>query len=186
MVGDGKTVLGELDNESLILLCRENDEKAVTELIARFAPSVRKRAASFAGSLKDDLAQEGFLALLDAVRKFTPDRGASFGTFAQLCIRNRMINVYKSVSTDYEELPEDLDRADTDENIPENIVVQKAGLDELYKTIADTLSNRENDVFMLYISGIPYQEIADRLGMSRKAVDNAVQRMRKKLREVLR
>ena len=178
--------LASLSDEELAELCRKNDENAAAELIARFTPSVRKRAESFKGTMKDDLMQEGFLALLDAVRNYSPERGAAFATFAHHCVVNRMINVFKKADRVTEELAEDFDRPDDDGIIPENIVVEQAGLGELYRKIEDTLSDFELKVFGLYVSGLSYQVIAARLGVEVKAVDNAVQRMRKKLRDVLR
>lgn len=177
--------LESLPDEKLVELCRENDEKAVTELIRRFAPSVNKRAASYSDIIHEDLAQEGFLALLDAVRNYSPDRGAAFSTFAQLCIRNRMINVCKRVSTDHVELPDDDDRPDDPSAIPENIVMEQASVDELYLMLDRELSDLELKVLNLYVSGVPYSEIAEKLGISKKSVDNAVQRMRKKVRDLL-
>lgn len=178
--------LASLSDEELVELCRENDENAAAELIERFTPSVRKRAESFNGTMKDDLSQEGFLALLDAVRNYSPEKGAAFATYAHHCVVNRMINVFKKTDRETEELPDDFDRPDDDGIIPENIVVEQAGLGELYQKIEDTLSAFELKVFGLYASGLSYQVIASKLGVESKSVDNAVQRLRKKLRDVLR
>lgn len=186
MAGDVRGSIKDLPDEELVLLCRKDDNTAVDELISRFAPSIRRRADSFRGTIGDDLAQEGFLALLDAVRRFSPDKGASFGTFAEHCIRNRMISVFKKTGTDYEQLAEDFDREDDASVIPENIVVERESMSELYSKISKALSKLELDVFRLYISGLSYSSISGRLGVSTKVVDNAVQRMRKKLKEVLR
>ncbi|MBR6100865.1 MAG: sigma-70 family RNA polymerase sigma factor [Ruminococcus sp.] len=178
--------LRELCNEDLISLCREDDRSALSELIVRFAPSVRKRAESFAGTAHDDLMQEGFLALLDAVRNYSPDRGASFATFASACIRNRMINVSKRIGLDHDELPDELDIPDDPSEIPENILMENEGLKELYHKIEGTLSSLEMKVMRYYVAGHSYRCIAEQLGIEEKSVDNAVQRMRHKLRAVLR
>lgn len=178
--------LAALSDEELVRLCRENDESAAAELIVRFAPAVRKKAESFKGSMHDDLAQEGFLALLDAVRRYDPERGAAFATFAVTCITNRMINVFRQTSDELVSLPDDLDQPDDIAVIPENIVVENESLDELYRKIGNALSVLELKVFRCYISGMSYQVISAKLGISVKAVDNAVQRTRKKLRDVLR
>ncbi len=178
--------LGELSDEELVARCRENDDNAAAELIARFAPGVRKKADSFKGTMNDDLAQEGLLALLDAVRKYVPDKGAAFSTFAWHCIVNRMINVYKRVNTDFIELPDDIESAFDATVIPENIIVEQVSLSELYEKIEKTLSELELKVFKLYIAGEPYQTIAQRLDVPVKSVDNAVQRIKHKLKSVLR
>lgn len=185
MKNAGDKSIEKLSDEKLVELCREDKVSAADELIRRFAPSVFKRAASYSASLSEDLAQEGFLALLDAVRSYSPDRGASFSTFAQLCIRNRMINVCKRVLNDCDELSEDLDRPDDPAGIPENIVVQQSSVDELYSMLNSELSKLELKVLRYYVAGLPYSEIADKLGVTKKTVDNAVQRMRKKVRDLL-
>lgn len=185
MFGDGAGPLDKLSSEELVALCRKEDRLALTELIKRFVPSVRKRAESFAGGNPDDLMQEGFLALLDAVRNFDPDRGAGFTTFALSCIRNRMINVYKKNSISTDELTEDLELPDDDAVIPENIVAEQAAFEELSSKITAALSKLELSVFRLYVRGMSYEQIAEELGVPEKSVDNAVQRMRRKLKEVL-
>lgn len=177
--------LDKLSDEKLVELCRQDKDPAADELIKRFAPSVFKRAARYSASISEDLAQEGFLALLDAVRSYSPDRGASFSTFAQLCIRNRMINVCKRVITDCDELSDEQDRPDDPAVIPENIVVEQSSVDEIYSVLNSRLSKLELKVLTYYVAGLPYSEIADKLGVSKKTVDNAVQRMRKKVRDLL-
>lgn len=184
-VGDADS-LNDLNDEQLVELCRENNVEAANALINRFAPSVFKRASAYSPSMCEDLAQEGFLALLDAVRTYSHEKGAAFGTYAQLCIRNRMINVCKRSQTDFDELPEDNnDRPDDPSAIPENIVMQQASVDELYGMLNNELSELELKVLRYYASGMQYSQIADKLGVSKKTVDNAVQRMRKKVRDLL-
>ena len=174
-----------LSNEELISLCRAEDQNALTELINRFAPLIRKRADSFSGTVSDDLSQEGFLALLDAVRNYSPDKGALFATFANQCIRNRMINVFKRVNSEFDELPAEFDVADETLN-PEELVIEREGLAELDKKVQTSLSELEQKVFRLYLTGVSYQNIAQEQGVSEKVVDNAVQRTRRKLRLVLK
>lgn len=186
MVKDGRDPLKKLSSEDLIGLCRSGDAGALSELISRFAPAVIKRAESFKGEFWDDLAQEGFLALLGAVKTYSPDRGASFATYAQLVVKNRMISVFKRVSSDHDELPDEFDLPDDPSESPENVVLEQESLDELYRKIESSLSKLEFDVFKLYAAGFSYESISQKLSITEKTVDNAVQRMRKKLRNVLR
>ncbi|MBR1384541.1 MAG: sigma-70 family RNA polymerase sigma factor [Ruminococcus sp.] len=179
-------LLKKMSNEELISLCRADDRDALTELINRFAPLIRKRAESFSGTVHDDLEQEGFLALLDAVRNYSSERGASFSTYAQLCIRNRMINVFKRSDNDYDELPEEFDLVDEASLNPEDYLIEQERLVELNCKIFNSLSELEQRVFRLYVTGVSYQQIASELQVSDKVVDNAVQRMRKKLRQTLK
>ncbi len=177
--------LSELSNEELVRLCKEDKASALTELILRFNNTIRMRAESFSGAAPDDLAQEGFMALLSAVRTYDPDRNASFMTYAQQCIRNRMITCYKRSKDDFDELPEELELPDDPAEIPENKVLERSAAEELYRRVSDELSELELSVLQLYLSKVSYSEISQKLGISQKSVDNAVQRIRRKLRNVL-
>lgn len=177
--------LSELSNEELVRLCKEDKASALTELILRFNNTIRMRAESFSGAAPDDLAQEGFMALLSAVRTYDPDRNASFMTYAQQCIRNRMITCYTRSKDDYDELPEELELPDDPAEIPENKVLERSAAEELYRRVSEELSELELSVLQLYLSRVSYSEIGEKLGISQKSVDNAVQRIRRKLRNVL-
>lgn len=177
--------LSELSNEELVRLCKEDKASALTELILRFNNTIRSRAESFSGAASDDLAQEGFIALLSAVRSYDPDKNASFMTYAQQCIRNRMITCYTRSKADFDELPEELELPDDPAEIPENKVLERSAAEELYRRVSEELSELELSVLQLYLSRVSYSEISEKLGISQKSVDNAVQRIRRKLRNVL-
>jgi RNA polymerase sporulation-specific sigma factor len=135
------------------------------------------------------------LGLLAAVTSFQQEKAAGFRTYAVVCIRNRMRNISRmersasrlAGSTDVslddpENGIQDLlaDEADT----PEQAFFEKERVSELYAKLADVLSKQEREIFWLSVSGLSYDEIAERLRIPSKSVDNAIQRARRKLRAV--
>jgi len=174
------------------------DREAEEALVSRYMQLVRAIARPFflAGGDSEDLIQEGMFGLLSAVRQYDPDNGASFRTFAEHCIRKRMISAIRSASRmkhfplndglSLEQLSEDtsLPFAAIPEFFqpsPEELVLARESKEELYSAFRDRLSGLEKKVLDLYLDGLSYQDIANRLGKDGKAVDNAVQRIRRKM-----
>ncbi|MBR1864067.1 MAG: sigma-70 family RNA polymerase sigma factor [Ruminococcus sp.] len=180
-----------LTDEELALKA-SGDKNAVSALIAKYIPTVEMLARRFAPAtgrehreqMVDDLIQEGLIALLRSVNSFDEKKG-SFSAYAVTCMRNAMFGYLKGQKSGGEELsPELLEEQLCDDLslIPENIVVEQAQMEELYSRISPVLSQLEWQVFKLYLDGMGYEEIARRVGTDRKAVNNAVQRVRRKLR----
>ncbi len=133
--------------------------------------------------------------LLSAVRQYDPDNGASFHTFAEHCIRKRIISAIRSASRmkhfplndglSLEQLSEDASlpfaAIPAIQPSPEELVLARESKEELYSAFHDRLSGLENKVLDLFLDGLSYQDIAQRLGKDAKAVDNAVQRIRRKM-----
>lgn len=182
-----------LSDEALIAQSAE-DPQALSVLIRRFQPLVSRMAGRYAASRPDaeDLMQEGLLELLAAALRYVPDRGAAFRTYAAVCIRNRMKSVLRGmhpqaeipvVSLDDPELsPEDLP-ADPDSS-PEEHLLEKELESEMQAQLSDVLSRLEWEILSMLAGGASYEEIAQRMKISRKSVDNAIQRVRRKLRAV--
>ena len=160
--------------------------------------NVRACARPFflAGGDSEDLIQEGMFGLLSAIRQYDPANGAAFRTFAEHCIRNRLLSAVRSASRlkhfplndglSLEQLSEDtsLPFAAIPEFFqpsPEELVLARESKEELYSAFRDRLSGLEKKVLDLYLDGLSYQDIANRLGKDGKAVDNAVQRIRRKM-----
>lgn len=166
------------------------DEEAYRELIFRCLPSVRRIAAIYQNSPadRDDLVSEGILGVMSAVRTYSKEKGAGFMTYACKCAANRMINALKKaqrISTredPREELPETSRTLES----PEKIVADREFLREVIVEAQTSLSELEWGVLNLYISGYPHDTIAKTLGIDRKAVDNALGRLRRKLRRKFR
>ena len=174
------------------------DRVAEEVLAERYMRLVRScaRPLFLAGGDSEDLIQEGMFGLLSAMRQYDPDSGTSFRTFAEHCIRMRLYSAIKSASrlkhlplndgVSLEQLSEtssmQLSAApDVLRCNPEDLVLARERTEELYSELAQCLSGLENQVLDLYLQGLSYREIASRLGKEEKAIDNAVQRIRRKL-----
>ena len=154
------------------------------------------RPLFLAGGDSEDLIQEGTFGLLSAIRNYDPADGASFKTYAEHCIRMRLLSAIKSASRlkhvplndgiSLEELSEDpgADISTFPELIrynPEELILAEESREELNAAFSRCLSRFEIKVLDLYLEGLSYREIADRLYRDAKSIDNAVQRIRRKL-----
>lgn len=184
------------DEELLDML--EKGEEDVTEfLIEKYKPMVRQRVRVMylMGGDQDDLIQEGMIGLFKAVRDYRKDREASFHTFAHLCVdrqiyraiqsysrqKHQPLNSYVSLSADtWETEP----YQEAGQN-PESIIIDQENTVHMEKNIRQQLSKFENQVLEMYLDGDNYLEIAEQLGKSPKSIDNALQRIRNKVREYL-
>lgn len=179
---------GLLSDEALVELAKNNDKQATFQLISRFLCAIEARAKSFANGISDDLIQEGLMGLLKAIQTYDPEKNVKFYTYAMVCVKNRMISVLSKdrlgVEGSFDE-QESIELYDASES-PENIVVEKVRLNEIYDKIISSLSELEWRVFQMYLSGLVYNQIALELNVSTKVVDNAMQRVRRKLKAVLR
>ncbi len=179
----------DLSDEELVLEAREK-ETAVNELVARYISTVEAMANRFSPEVSDDLKQEGLMALLSAVKSFKADKGVNFSAYLAVCVKNRMLTYLKrnskgaaeDISAD--ELEELIGISDGD--IPDNILVEQERMEELYSRISSALSPLEWKVFRLFITGMSFEAIAQRVGVDRKAADNAMQRVRRKLKTLLK
>lgn len=175
-----------LDDNSLIALIGR-DEAAYSELISRNIGTVRRIAHLYSSNTADcdDLISEGIVGLLNAVRTFDGCRGASFSTYVYTCVNNRILTALKK-SSRIIKCEENIDELDLGGSVsPESILIDREELGEVFSMIEKGLSKTEKSVFEEYLSGRSYQEIADKLGLSLKSVDNALARVRRKLRSKL-
>ena len=185
------------DNE-LQNLAVKGDGAAESALVERYLPLVNICAARLclSGAEGKDLSQEGVFGLLSAIRNYDASHGASFHTFAEHCIRMRLLSAVKSAarfkhfplneSISLEQLSEESDPRlsavmEAFHRNPEDVVLARESKEELYKALSDCLSSFEKTVFALYLDGHSYQEIGTQLGKDSKSVDNALQRIRRKL-----
>jgi len=159
-------------------------------LLSRYLRLIRFHAGRYAlnGDV-DDLVQEGLIALLAAIPQFNPGYQKSFSTFAQVCICNRMRSFVRRelrMPAPAEELLERLDAQGelVDPETPESIFIRKESLEHARMQVMAMLSDREWEILQCLLSGFSYAETANRLGLSVKAVDNAMQRIRRKMRTV--
>lgn len=180
--------LTTMTDDELVRLSQEGNQAAVNTLLDRYAAAVRSAATcSFGASLEtDDLAQEGMLGLLAAVYSYAPEKAASFYTYASVCIANRIRSAIRA-DTRLKHSPLNLSVPFSDENItpggnPEDLVVASEQAEHLLSVLTKELSHFELSVLRQHLVGSHYRVIAENLGVTEKAVDNALQRIRKKLR----
>ena len=179
----------ELSDVELVALHKRGDIDAFPALFGRYRKMIGSLASSYflVGGARDDLMQEGMLGLLKAVNTFQPDAGASFSTFAYLCVDSGMKTaVKKSLSAGNYPLNASVDLSQQGEKLysevdPERTVIGKEEEEEFDKKISATLSSLEYGVLSCFLAGLCYREIAEKLGVTEKAVDNALFRIRKKL-----
>ncbi len=184
----------------LIMKARGGDDAAVHELLDRYRVLARTKARSYflVGSDRDDVVQEGMIGLYKAIRDFHPDRGASFRTFAELCVTRQIVSAVKSsnrmkhaplsrsvsldspVGDDHGGSLGDLvpALASTD---PAYAVVSAEQLRALQRHFDEVLSDLEAQVLRHHVEGKSYEQIAAMLQRHVKSVDNALQRIKKKL-----
>jgi len=170
-------------------------EAAGSELALRYRKMVKAciRPYFLVGGDSEDLLQEGMIGLLSAMREYTPDAGSSFKTFAELCVRHRIISAAKSASRQKHAPLNDgvsLDELLSNETAafperfsrsPEDQLLAREFREDFLTAYSKFLSGFEIEILKYYLDGLSYREIAEQCGRSEKSVDNAVQRIRKKL-----
>ncbi len=183
------TSLNDLSEEQLVVLAREKNEEAFTLLVTRCLGMLKSLSAKYCRdfSESEDLVQEGLLGLLSAVQTYHSSNKVSFRTYAYACARNRMVSALRRrngapmQSLDEEDELSDF-IGDTD---PASLLVQQEETENLDKRLRDKLSSLEYRVLMARLSGYSYGEIAMCLNVTEKTVDNAYQRLRRKLAPAL-
>jgi RNA polymerase sporulation-specific sigma factor len=193
----------ELEDLQLVLKARNGDSTALDALIRRYTGFVRLKASSYflAGGDGDDLIQEGLIGLYKAVRDFRPDKETSFRSFAELCVTRQIITAIKTatrfkhaplnqyVSFSHTPAGQDSDGECTlgdalpgpgvDE--PSVCVISTEELQSLVFCLGTGLSRLEADALKLYLEGSSYEEMAERLDCDTKTIDNALQRVKRKI-----
>ena len=191
----GDMFLGTTDEE-LARLVMEKQPHSFSEMLNRYTRLMLYKISCIrSGAAEaDDLMQECSLGLLDAAENFSAEGAASFRTYAGICIENRLKTVMRMSGSEknkplrgYVEISDYLEGSDADDTLgkgvdPEEQILIKESVSELRQKLKELLSKREYKVFSLYLNGCSYDEIAKKVGISPKAVDNALQRARRKLR----
>ena len=197
----------QVEDRYLIALAKQGNAGATDRLVRRYHGFVRLKASSYflAGGDSDDLIQEGLVGLYKAIRDYRSDRESSFRNFAELCITRQIItavktstrnkhaplNQYISFSSAPAGAGQDTE-ATLDELLPGspvhdpvNQVISSEELRALVGCISTTLSELESNVLALYLDGHSYEEVGRRLGCDCKTVDNALQRVKRKVSQHL-
>lgn len=186
----------QMSDEDLVRAYRSGKTDAIDYLMEKYKPFVRAicRARFLIGGDEDDLIQEGMIGLYKAVRDYDPSKEASFRTFAGLCIQRQVLNAIEasqreknrplndSVSLSDEEWDEQMH---SERVSPEDIVLDQEAAGETRRRIFESLSPLEQKVLRLYLRGMNYRDIAAELGREPKTIDNALQRIRRKVRQAV-
>lgn len=197
--------LSDLNDDELVKYVHGGNNEAQEILIKRYKNFVMAKSRSYflVGADREDIIQEGMIGLYKAIRDYKVERLASFRAFAELCITRQIITAIKSATrqkhqplNSYISLNKPIYSEESDSTLldvlngskltnPEILFVSKESYDLIEKNIAETLSDLEFDVLQEYLDGNSYEDIASVLGKHVKSVDNALQRVKKKLESFL-
>lgn len=179
--------IDEYSDEELCALVAKGCRDAEEELVKRYFRQVRICARPYflAGGDSEDLIQEAMFGLLKAIREFEPSHDARFGTFAEVCIRNRIRSAVTSAARSKhaplnDSIPFETPMLGSDAS-PEELYISREEETERLARLGRQLSALEREVLTRFLLGLSYQEISEQVGRPIKSVDNAVQRIRRKV-----
>ena len=190
-------------DENLAVLAQQGDDKALDYILSKYRVFVRNKSLSYyiIGADRDDIVQEGMIGLFKAVRDFSLERGVTFKTFADVCVTRQIITAVKNASRqkhaplnfyvslnkpvfdEDESTLNDIVACESNFN-PEQIVINKETVNKLGSDVNRVLSQFELLVFSLYLQGHSYVNIAKAIGKDSKSIDNALQRIKKKIEKI--
>ncbi len=192
-------------DEEVVEYAREGDDAALEYLINKYKNFVRAKARSYflIGADREDIIQEGMIGLYKAIRDFKLDKLSSFRAFAELCITRQIITAIKTATrqkhiplNSYVSLNKPIYDDDSDRTLmdvisgtkvadPEELIISREEFDDIEEKMGEILSSLEWKVLMSYLEGKSYQEIAEDLNRHVKSIDNALQRVKRKLERYL-
>nr|UXE44609.1 hypothetical protein Hi04_10k_c2835_00014 [uncultured bacterium] len=194
--------LVERSDDELVLASRAGDDEALSLLLTKYRAFARVKARSYflVGADREDIVQEGMIGLYKAVRDFNPDMQSSFRAFAELCVTRQIITAIKTATrqkhgplNNYVSFHRPVGGDEDGERVlgdviptvaisdPADLVISAERIRALQQHFDAVLSDLETEVLRLYVEGKSYQEIAERLHRHVKSIDNALQRIKKKL-----
>ena len=194
-----------MTDEEIVEIARVGDIDAQEYLINKYKNYVRAKARTYflLGGDKEDLIQEGMIGMYKAIRDFRSDKLSSFRAFAELCITRQIITAIKKATrqkhiplNSYVSLNKPIYDEDSDRTLldvitgnkvtdPEELIISREEFTEIETKMGELLSSLEWKVLMYYLEGKSYQEIAEDLGRHVKSIDNALQRVKRKLEKYL-
>lgn len=192
-------------DEEVVLEAKEGNARAQEYLITKYENFVKAKAKSYflIGADKEDIYQEGMIGLYKAIRDFKPDKLTTFKAFAELCVRRQIITAIKTATRQkhiplntYVSLNKPIYEEESDRTLldiisglkitdPEELVISQEQMEHIEKEIEKSLSSLEMEVLTSYLDGKSYQEIACDLDRHAKSIDNALQRVKRKLEKCL-
>lgn len=196
---------GDKTDEEIVACAQGGDSVALEYLLGKYKNFVRSKARSYflIGADHEDIVQEGMIGLFKAIRDYQAERLSSFRAFAELCITRQIITAIKTatrqkhvplnsyVSLNKPIYDEESDRTLMDVIVeghaqnPEELIIGREDIVSIRDRVDEVLSNLEQEVLTAYLDGKSYQEIADKLGRHVKSIDNALQRVKRKLEKFM-
>ncbi len=194
-----------MDDEEIIEAVHQGNSEALDFLIKKYRNFVRAKARSYflIGADKEDIVQEGMIGLYKAIRDYKEDKLTSFKAFAELCITRQIITAIKTATrqkhiplNSYVSLDKPIYDDESDRTLldvisgakvmdPEELIINREEFDNMEDKMAQLLSDLERKVLALYLDGQSYQEISEELNRHVKSIDNALQRVKRKLERYL-
>lgn len=191
----------QLGDEMIVELVHQGDSEALDYLIHKYKNFVRAKARSYflVGADREDIVQEGMIGLYKAIRDFKEDKQSSFKAFAELCITRQMITAIKMATRQkhiplncYVSLDKPIYEDDSARTLmdvlsgtkitnPEELIINREEFNHIEEKMTELLSDLERKVLLLYLEGRSYQEISEELNRHVKSIDNALQRVKRKL-----
>lgn len=190
----------QMTDEDVVTLAQNGDGEALVFLLNKYKNFVRSKARSYflIGADHEDIVQEGMIGLYKSIRDFQPTRLASFRSFAELCVKRQIITAIKAATrqkhvplNSYVSLNKPLYDEESDRTLldviegrvtnPEDLYISKEDLKNIHAQMDELLSDLERQVLEAFMDGKSYQEIAEMLGRHVKSIDNALQRVKRKL-----
>ena len=195
----------EFTDEQIVEMSHNGDSSAEEYLLDKYKNFVRSKARSYflVGADHEDIVQEGMIGLYKAIRDYRPDKLSSFRAFAELCITRQIITAIKTATrqkhiplNNYVSLNKPLYDEESDRTLldviiegrtsdPEEMIINMENVGNIRAKISEVLSGLEQEVLNAYLDGRSYQEIAESLGRHVKSIDNALQRVKRKLEKYL-
>ena len=200
-----RDVFGAKTDEEIVQMCHDGDTHAEEYLLNKYKNFVRSKARSYflIGADHEDIVQEGMIGLYKSIRDYKPEKLSSFRAFAELCITRQIITAIKTATrqkhiplNSYVSLNKPLYDEESDRTLldiimeggagnPEDMIINQENLGSIHRKINEVLSGLEQEVLSAYLDGKSYQEIAESLGRHVKSIDNALQRVKRKLEKYL-
>ena len=195
----------QLEDEQVIEMVHVGDSDALDYLITKYRNFVRAKARSYflIGADREDIVQEGMIGLYKSIRDFREDKLTSFKAFAELCITRQIITAIKTATrqkhiplNSYVSLDKPIYDEESDRTLldvisgakvmnPEELIINQEEFDDIELKMGELLSDLERKVLALYLDGRSYQEISEELNRHVKSIDNALQRVKRKLEKYL-
>lgn len=197
-------IYAKMADDEVAVLAQAGDGQALVFLLDKYKNFVRAKARSYflIGADHEDIVQEGMIGLYKAIRDYKADKQASFRAFAELCVKRQIITAIKTATrqkhvplNSYISLNKPLYDEESDRTLldviegrvtnPEDLFISQEGMDHIQHQIDTLLSDFEKQVLEAFLDGKSYQEIAEILGRHVKSIDNALQRVKRKLMHFL-